>query len=103
MAMKFQGGRNKRGIMAEVLDWRQEGYSVIKIRDKLKARGYKPPRITELMKKTQKAEALSGAASAPRAKKPAPPPQEKENGANLGPCPSKKPKLRKAAPIPSHR
>ena len=102
MALKGQGGRSKRGIMAEVLDWRQAGHSESKIRDNLKARDYQPPRITELIKKTQKA-AASGAAPAARAGKTASPPQEQENGAHLGPSPSKKPKLQKAAPIPSHR
>ena len=103
MALKGQGGRSKRGIMAEVLDWRQEGYSENKIRDNLKARDYQPPRITEPIKKTQKADALSGTAPAPRAKKTAPPPQEQENGANLGPRPSKKPKLQKVATVATHR
>ena len=54
MSLKGQGGRNKRGIMAEVLDWRKEGYTENKIRDNLKARDYQPSRITELMKKTKK-------------------------------------------------
>ena len=97
MSLKGQGGRNKRGIMAEVLDWRKEGYTENKIRDNLKARDYQPSRITELMKKTKNAAALPGAAPMPHAKISAPAPQEQENGAVTGPSPGKKPKLQKVS------
>ena len=97
MALKGQGGRNKRGIMAEVIDWRKEGYTENQIRDNRKARDYQPPRITELIKKTKDAAALPGAAPMTHAKIAAPPPQEQENGAATGPSPGKKPKLQKVS------
>ena len=50
---KGKGGRNKRSIMADVLIWRDTGASEQEIRDKLKARGCKPPRVSELIKKTR--------------------------------------------------
>ena len=50
---KGKGGRNKRSIMAGVFIWRHTGASEQEIRDKLRARGYKPPRISELLKKTR--------------------------------------------------
>ena len=97
MALKGQGGRNKRGIMAEVLDWRKEGHTENKIRDNLKARDYQPSRITELIKKTKDATALPGAAPMTHAKIAALPPQGQENGAVTGPSPGKKPKLQKVS------
>ena len=59
-----QGGRGNRGIMAEVVAWRQEGQSEKDIRDKLKARNYQGPRITELLKNTKASAAVSGAMAA---------------------------------------
>ena len=50
---KGRGGRNKRSIMADVFIWRDTGASEQEIRDKLKARGFKPPRVSELIKKTR--------------------------------------------------
>ena len=50
---KGRGGRNKRSIMADVFIWRDTGASEQEIRDKLKARGDKPPCISELLKKTR--------------------------------------------------
>ena len=58
-----QGGRGNRGIMAEVVAWRQEGQTEKDIRDKLKARNYQGPRIAKLMKSTESA-AVSGAVAA---------------------------------------
>ena len=50
---KGRSGCNKRSIMADVFIWRGTGASEQEIRDKLKARGYKPPRVSELIKKTR--------------------------------------------------
>ena len=55
-----EGGRSKRGIMAEVVEWRREGVSKNNIRDKLKARGYQAPRIKELLKNTKDSMPLGG-------------------------------------------
>ena len=60
-----QGGRGKRGIMAEVAAWRQEGQTDKDIRDKLKARNYQGPRITELLKNTKGSVAAFGAMPTP--------------------------------------
>ena len=46
--------------MAEVVAWRQEGQSEKDIRDKLKARNYQGPRITELLKNTKASAAVVG-------------------------------------------
>ena len=53
-----QGGRGNRGIMAEVVAWRQEGQTEKDIRDKLKARNYEGTRITELLKNTKASAAV---------------------------------------------
>ena len=50
---KGRSGCNKRSIMADVFIWRHTGASEQEIRDKLKARGYKPPRLSERLKKTR--------------------------------------------------
>ena len=55
-----QGGRGNRGILAEVVAWRQEGQTEKDIRDKLKARNYQGPRITELLKNTKASAAVVG-------------------------------------------
>ena len=55
-----QGGRGKRGIMAEVATWRQEGQTDKDIRDKLKARSYQGPHITQLLKNTKASAAVVG-------------------------------------------
>ena len=86
-----QGGRGKRGIMAEVIEWRQEGLSEKEIRDKLKDREYQGPRIAELLKNTRISAALSGALSAPPAAvaaSPGPPEQEQSShqAGSRAPC-----------------
>ena len=51
--IKDKGGRSKRGIMANVVNWRNAEESEQAIRQKLKVLGYQPPRINELLKKTR--------------------------------------------------
>ena len=85
-----QGGRGKRGIMAEVIAWRQQGQTEQDIRDKLKARNYQGPRITELLKNTRASAAVIGkVAAAPPAggTSPAPPVHISKSEANgRAPC-----------------
>ena len=85
-----QGGRGNRGIMAEVVAWRQEGQTEKDIRDKLKARSYQGPRITELLKNTKTSAAVIGMVAArPPAVGilPAPPVQVSKSEANgRAPC-----------------
>ena len=59
-----QGDRGKRGIMAKVIAWRQEGQTEQDIHDKFKARDYQGPRITELLKSMKASAAVSGAMAA---------------------------------------
>ena len=80
-----QGGRGNRGIMAEVVAWRQEGQTEKDIRDKLKARSYQGPRITELLKNTKASAAvIATVAARPPAVgiSPAPPVQVSKPEAN---------------------
>ena len=85
-----QGGRGNRGVMAEVIAWRQEGQTEKDIRDKLKARNYQGPRITELLKNTKASAAVIGAVAArPPAVgiSPAPPVQVSKSETNSrAPC-----------------
>ena len=85
-----QGGRGNRVIMAEVIAWRQEGQTEKDIRDKLKARNYQGPRITELLKNTKASAAVVGMVAArPPAVgiSPAPPVQGSKSEANSqAPC-----------------
>ena len=87
-----QGGRGNRGIMAEVVAWRQEGQTEKDIRDKLKARNYQGPRIAQLMKSTEASAAVSGAVAAqsPAVEiSPAPPVRAQSSEANNpAPCQS---------------
>ena len=62
---KDKGGRSKRGIMADVLNWRNAEESEQAIREKLKALGYQPPRINELLKKTRMVNIPAEAAGGP--------------------------------------
>ena len=63
--VKDKGGRSKRGIMADVLNWRNAEESEQAIREKLKALGYQPPRINELLKKTRMVNIPAEAAGGP--------------------------------------
>ena len=80
-----QGGRGKRGIMAEVAAWREEGKTEEDIREKLKARNYQGPRIAQLLKDTKASAAVSRAMAAPPPAvevSPAPPLQAQRSEAN---------------------
>ena len=94
-----QGGRGNRGIMAEVVAWRQEGQTEKDIRDKLKARNYQGPRITELLKNTKASAAVIGKVAARQpavGTSPAPPVLVSKSEANgRAPCP-KYGKIRRA-------
>ena len=87
-----QGGRGKRGIMAEVAAWHQEGQTEKDIRDKLKARNYQGPRITELLKITKASVTAFGAMPTPPpagASSHAPPVQaQKSDASSRAPCQS---------------
>ena len=63
--VKDKGGRSKRGIMANVLNWRNAEESEQAIRQKLKVLGYQPPRINELLKKTRMVNIPAEAAGGP--------------------------------------
>ena len=58
------GGRGKRGILSKVLEWRGLSQTEDEIRCNLRARGYKAPRINELLRTTRPPE---GAPSEPAA------------------------------------
>ena len=64
--MQTSGGNGNQGscgshcILAEVVAWRQEGQTAKDICDKLKARNYQGPRITELPKNTKASAAVVG-------------------------------------------
>ena len=62
---RSRGGRGQRSIMQDVVAWRAAGRAEEDIRQMLFERGYKRPRIAELLKQTRPA-APAAAAAAPR-------------------------------------
>ena len=59
-----QGGRGNRCVLAEIVAQRQEEHTEKVVCDKLKARSYQRPHITELMKNTKASAAVVGMVAA---------------------------------------